>query len=287
MRKRSRSVGAYAPRPQTVHQSVDEFLDSELTDGIHTIRSGGLIADVLYEDRGGNALLVFFSSIATEKTTWPYFTGLGIAQKLDTSILAFSDPSISLGAPTGWYLGDRRSSYHTEVPRIIEAVAGGRRVVLAGSSGGGFPALHYGASLPGSVTVTVNPRTHLFTPPTPVQHWAKTLYGTDDPQQIKQIVPLKPDRPENKVVYLQNSGDPRYFAAHMIPYLLRLQPEAEVFTLVDHWGDGHVGAPGWLLRRVIGSLLQDPGSESGLVRFDDVETVMEHQADLNLSQNRK
>lgn len=287
MRKRSRRVGAYAPRPQTVHQSVDEFLDSELTDGIHTIRSGGLIADLVYEGRDGDALLVFFSSVVTDEITWPYFTGLGIARSVNTSILAFSDPSISLGAPTGWCLGDQRSRYHTEVPRIIETVAAGRRVVLAGSSGGGFPALHYGASLPGSVSVAVNPRTHLLTPPTSLQYWATDLYGTDDPQQIKQIVPLKPGRPENKVVYLQNSGDPRYFAAHMIPYLLRLQPGADVFTLVDHWGDGHVAAPGWLLRRIIGSLLEDPASEAGLARFVDVEKLMEHQARLNIRQSRK
>lgn len=283
MPKRGRRVGAYAPRPQTVYQTVDEFVAGTLTSGVHTIRSGKLVADVLYEDRGDGPLLVFFSSVVGESTTWPYFSGVGIAARTDASLLAFSDPSIAIGAPTGWTLGDFRSRFHEEVPRIIDAVAGGRRVILAGVSAGGFPALHYGASLPGAVSIVVNPRTNLLTPPTSVQNWAHVLYATTDPRRVRELVPLKPDSPQNRVIYLQNAGDHRYFGAHMIPYLMRLPREADVWTLVEDWGEGHVPPPRGLLAELIAEIMVDPSAAAGTSRFESVDELLAHQAALNFA----
>lgn len=283
---RGRKVGRYQPRVQRVHASPDEFMSSNPGEGIHTIRIGAAIADVLYDERGDGPLLVTFPSALTPDATWPFFSGIGVAARLGASLLAFSDPSTGMaGVPTGWTLGDHRVPFHEHVPRIIDLLARGRRVVMLGLSAGGYAALHYSSAVPESVAVVGNPRTHLLAPPTAVQYWARTLYDTDDPARISEIVPTAPAPSTNRVIYLQNSGDHPYFAAHMVPYLMRLRSDADVWTLIDHWGDGHVPPPRELLHDVLSAVLEDPAAVDGITRFTSVDAVMQQQAALNFARH--
>lgn len=289
MARRTRRTGRYSPHPQALYDSMDEFVGTETTKGIHTIRTGGMTLDLLYVPQESESLLVFFPAAIKPDTTWPFFSGAGIARKLGMSLLAVSDPSTAFDrVPTGWCLGDQRFPLHQHLPRIIEAVAQGRRVVTVGLSAGGFAALHYSALIPGSVAVVGNPRTHLLSPPTAVQYWARAMYGTADPARIAELVPLAPASSTNRVVYLQNTDDHQYFAGHMIPYLHRLGPDADVWTLMGDWGKGHVPPPRELLDGVIRSAAVDPSEiPEGAVRFESVDAVLEQQASLNIAKHAR
>ena len=281
---RIRDLSRYAPRPQSSHASLEEFLDSKapLEEGIHSISIGSATADFLYEERGGPLLVVFPAALG-KTVTWPFFTGLGVAQDVSASLLALSDPSVELpGVGTGWSLGDHRVPFHTILPGIIRKFAPSRRLIFFGMSAGGYSALHYVSKFENAVAVVGNPRTHLFTPPTALQYRAPALYGTEDPREIASMVPVGIRPTGNRIIYLQNSGDFVYFSSHMIPYLQKIDGDADVWTIIDYWGEGHVAPPGDLVRSVLAAVLADPLDSAGAVRFRSVEEVRAHQAALNI-----
>ena len=287
MSKRSRSVGVYSPRQQFLHHTVDEFTTSTSVEpGVHTVRCGDMLADILYDERpDSDTLLVFFSAAANHHHTWPLFSGASIAASINASLLSFSDPSIALGltVSTGWTLGDYRYPYHRDVPDIVRKVADGRSIIMVGASAGGYAALHYGAKIPESFSVVMNPRTHLLLPPTGVQLHSTTLYQSQSPEHISTLVPVEPDLPENKVLYLQNYADHAYFSSHMIPYLHRLSPEMRVWTHLDYWGEGHVPMPKSELVAFLSALISDPGELlDSLRRFESVNRILDHHAGLNI-----
>lgn len=287
MPKRGRKVGAYALRQQYLHQTIDTLMDGEgLPSGIHTVRYGDMIGDLLYDERpDSNTLLVFFTAAANRHHTWPLFSGIGISDSVGASLLAFSDPSIALGTSvgTGWTLGDYRYPYHQEVPRIIRKVADDRKIILVGASAGGFPALHYGASIPDSISFVMNPRTHVLTPPTAVQYSAAKVYQSNDVEGIAAKIPLCPDMPQNTVVYLQNHADATYFSAHMVPYMQRLSHDSRVWTHLGYWGEGHVPMPKPEIVALIHALIHEPETAlSSLDRFDGSDILLAQQANLNI-----
>ena len=288
MGRRIRRVGTYAPRKQFIYENLDELLSLEtIPEGVHTVRYGPMVGDLLYDERpDSSVLLVYFSAAIASTTTWPMFSGVGSAARAGTSLLAFSDPSVALDntISTGWTLGDHRHQYHQDVPSIIKKFAGDRAVILVGASAGGFPALHYGAQLPESYSVVINPRTHLLAPPTLLETSFMRRYGGRKIREVVEEIPVKPDRPGNTVLYLQNSGDHRYFSGHLIPYLQRLPEQHRVFVYLDHWGDGHVPMPKYELADLLKALIEDPDKLlSGMSLFSSIDEVYLRHAELSLA----
>lgn len=261
-------------------------MEEPLASGIHTLRIDDVIVDLLHDDRGGETLLVFFPSALTPSATWPYFAGAGIAERLGVSLLAFSDPSVNIpGVGTGWTLGDRRISFHRHVPRIIRSVACGRQVVMAGSSAGGFSAMHYNSQVEGSTAIAINPRTHLLMPPTAVQHASRRLYGTSDVAEIRALVPVEPEPSANRIIYVQNTGDHPYFSGQMVPWLLRHLAHANVWAYMDHWGDGHVALPRPQMDELVAAVIADPAAGGRGFKVSNVDQVLDAQAARNVARH--
>jgi hypothetical protein len=281
-----------------VHPSLEDF-ETEWTGapGIHTITAGPdadtTIDLLLDENADSDTLLVFFPSAVSPQDTWPYFQGLSVAKLVGQPLLAFSDPTIAL-APrtiTGWTMGDHRYWLHRDVPRYIDTVRKGRRLVFVGASAGGFPALHFGSLYPDSVSLVVNPRTNLFAPPTHLQVNPARIYGNVPVSSIPELVPVNAPQPRNTVVYLQNSGDHVYFSGHMVPYLHQLSPEARVWTRLGHWGDGHKVPPREFFHKVVAAVSSAPSVKEAagsvqLKRFRGIEEVQLRQAELNVARQR-
>lgn len=68
----------------------------------------------------------------------------------------------------------------------------------------------------------------------------------------------------------------------MIPYLQKIDGDADVWTIIDYWGEGHVAPPGDLIRSVLAAVVADPLDSAGAVRFQSIEEVRAHQAALNI-----
>lgn len=240
--KRGRKVGAYQDVLPHVHSSLDNFLDAQNTSGIHTFHENGRGIDVLYEERDSDVLLVFFAAAVTPQNTFPYFSGRGIAARNGYSLLAFSDPAISMDQNllTAWTLGDAQYPYHRDIPKIIRKYATDRRIVFIGASAGGFPALHFGSLFPESITVAINPRTSLWTPPTHLNFSAPLLFPGLSPAEISSIIPTRLGLAKNVVLYLQNASDDPYYSSHALPYLASQAPSDTVFWRLGEWGEGHV-----------------------------------------------
>lgn len=268
---RRRDVERYAPRREMRHASLEDFESADLSSGIHSISAGEATVDLLLDDDvQSGSLVVFLPSAVSSSVSWPYFQGLSLATVTGQPLLSFSDPTIerSTGITTAWTLGDDRYWLHHEMDRYIDAVRRGRRLIFVGSSAGGFPALYYGSRYPDSVSVVVNPRTHLFTPPTHLQLTPSRLYGADGTvERIRELVPLAPGSPRNTVVYLQNSADHVYFSSHMVPYLQQVESDARVWTHLGDWGEGHKPAPPAFLHEVVRTLATADTLDEGIRRL--------------------
>lgn len=240
--KRIRKVGIYKDVKPHIYQGLKGLLDADLDSGIHSFQEQGRMMDLLYEERDSDTLLVFFTAAVQLHSTFPYFSGRGIAARTGHSLLAFSDPAIAIDGnlATNWTLGDATYPYHRDVPKIIRKVAGNKRIVLVGASAGGFPALHYGSLFPESVSLVINPRTSVFTPPTQLQFSNRHLFPGLSPREISEIIPTRLGEAKNTVVYLQNCSDDRYYSSHAIPYLTNQVTTGRVFWKLGEWGDGHI-----------------------------------------------
>ncbi|WP_345474131.1 hypothetical protein QMQ05_06955 [Glutamicibacter ectropisis] len=265
--KRIRKVGAYKDVKPHIYQGLQGFMEADIGSGIHSFQEQGRMMDLLFEERESDTLLVFFTAAVQPQNTYPYFSGRGVAAASGHSLLAFSDPSIALDGnlSTNWTLGDAAYQYHRDVPSIISKIAGDRRIVFVGASAGGFPALYYGSIFPSSVSLVMNPRTNVFTPPTHIQFSNRHLFPGMSPGEIAEIIPTRLGKAQNTVVYFQNCSDDRYYASHAIPYLSNQVDTGMVYWKLGEWGDGHVAPGSREIVETINSLSEAPTWADGAI----------------------
>lgn len=285
--KRLRKVGVYKDVKPHIYQGLSGFLEAEISSGIHSFQEQGRMMDLLYEERDSNTLVVFFTAAVQPQSSYPYFSGRGVAAGTGHSLLAFSDPSIAVdgGLSTNWTLGDSAYQYHKDVPSIIRKISGHRKIIFVGASAGGFPSLYYGSLFPDSVSLVMNPRTNVFTPPTHIQFSNRHLFPDMSPKQIAEIIPTRLGKAKNTVVYLQNCSDDRYYSSHALPYLANQADTGNVFWKLGQWGEGHV-APG--SREIVETITNlanasswAEGAEiSGATRLISVDDVIEEHGRL-------
>lgn len=210
---------------------------------------GALRYQVRLDDRGTlDALLlprnsrelvvVFHGAMVKEHHHLPRFEWLKtLSERTDYSCLFISDPTLTLDPKLllAWYLGWEGMDLYpllAEVSRRAADAAGADRLVLTGSSGGGYAALQTSFYLPGSLAIPFNAQTALNR-----YHWnAQASY-------ISRIMPhMKPsegakkrswvrgmgDRAsavkryrragENHVLVVQNVNDEHHYAKHYLPF---------------------------------------------------------------------
>lgn len=123
--------------------------------------------DALLVNKGSDVLVVHLhGATVREHTKLPRFERLATLSNEDVSALYFSDPTLLTGEKiqltwyTGWP-GEDVQAQIAEWTRITARKLGVRRVIVAGSSGGGFASLQISALLPGSLAATFNPQTSI------------------------------------------------------------------------------------------------------------------------------
>ncbi|WP_460702950.1 DUF6270 domain-containing protein [Luteococcus sediminum] len=243
--------------------------------GVHVFRlSDGNHVDILVNEEiahdGPEPIVVFLNGAMSKRagTTPPYFSGRSVSAALGTTWVAVSDPTLHLDEELvlGWYAANR------EVQETIASLLGelsrhfGRKLLLAGGSGGGLAALHFASVLGGGTQAFVwNPQTDILDyapifvrkylthaiPGISVRlperrHLEKMLAARGITHRVSGLAAA------GEVLILQNAAD-WHLDKHLRPLMARegwserdgqfLAPSGGGVARVLAWGDGHAPLP--------------------------------------------
>ncbi|MEY9777414.1 hypothetical protein [Arthrobacter sp. MW3 TE3886] len=197
--------------------------------------SGGPLDIVgLYAPRVSKTLIVtFHGSLQRSKYQLPRFEWRKSLASIDAAQLFIADSSLNLsdGIPLAWYVGNEAQDLTSDVALLIKeiaAAAGYERILLTGSSGGGFASLAVSRQISGSLAVC-------FSPQTRVGDYERSAVGTftrvcfpefDGYDSIEESNRPRLDlrhlytttRDRNFVWYVQNTRDTSHFEKHYTPF---------------------------------------------------------------------
>ncbi|WP_147375361.1 asparagine synthetase B family protein [Jiangella rhizosphaerae] len=178
-----------------------------------------------------NLLVVFHGATDRAKYEHPRFEWQSTLAEFDASVLYLADPVLALAPDItlGWYVGTSAVDVSRHCARLVERLAGmlsATRVIMTGTSGGGFAALAASRLVPGSIAVP-------FAPQTTVSRYYKrrvrdylTLAFPD--HELEAVPALFADRldmveqyakaTDNYVYYVQNLRDAFHIREHLVPF---------------------------------------------------------------------
>ena len=198
-------------------------------------RSGGPLDIVaLYAPKASKTLIVtFHGSLQRSKYQLPRFEWRKSLASIDAAQLFVADSSLNLSnnIPLAWYVGNEAQDLTSDVAELVKeiaAAAGYERILLTGSSGGGFASLAVSRQISGSLAVC-------FSPQTRVGDYERSAVGTftrvcfpefDGYDSIEESNRPRLDlrhlytntRDRNFVWYVQNTRDSSHFEKHYTPF---------------------------------------------------------------------
>lgn len=222
----------------------------------------------LYAPRESDTLVVsFHGSLQRTKYQLPRFEWRKTLQRLDAGALMIADTTLELNEtmPLSWFVGTEKGDLTADLAKFIgeTAAAGGySRILLAGSSGGGFAAMAVSARLPGSAAVSFSPQTRIGNYiPWVYKKFVATAFPSFD--SIDAVEAAHPDRvnlrnlysmnaPENFVRYVQNSHDEDHVEKHFSPFAQSLEIDpvrggtdasGQIKLVSEPLGQGHQPPP--------------------------------------------
>lgn len=188
---------------------------------------------LLIRRNSSKLLVVFHGALDREKYTLPRFEFKNTVKRFDGSVLFISDPSLQTHDELGlaWYVGDEVDNGHEMITTLVKEFArhlSAEKIVLTGSSGGGFTALATSFHIDGSVALP-------FSPQTSVEgyyqsHRARLVASAFSTWgDLKQNLMSNATRfdlgalynsqvARNKVWFIQNTGDKFHTLNHCIPF---------------------------------------------------------------------
>lgn len=210
-----------------------------------------MVLDLLHIDKGfSKTLVIFHAALAGSKvTSYPLFSGLGVARDIHANVICVSDPSLALDLELAWFAGNISQPLQTDLPNVLRHLLSyyseSQEVAFFGASGGGFASLFYSHGFPGSSAISINPQLDLTKySPSPVAKYSDRAWDGQDLRTAPFIESLdrlyKAGFP-NKVFLLQNVQDGHHRDRHVASWL-RVVPSMSknLNLLAKPWGRGHV-----------------------------------------------
>lgn len=198
-------------------------------------RSGGPLDIVgLYVPRASKTLIVsFHGSLQRSKYQLPRFEWRKTLRPLDAAQLFIADSSLHLnkGMALAWYVGNAEQDLTADLANLIReiaATAGYERILLTGSSGGGFASLAISRRIKGSLAVCFSPQTRVGDYAAPA---VGTFCNVSFPEvkgypniegkyrsrlDLRHLYATTPNH--NFVRYVQNTRDVSHFRKHYTPF---------------------------------------------------------------------
>ena len=198
-------------------------------------RSGGPLDVVaLYAPKVSKTLIVsFHGSLVRSKFTLPRFEWRRTLGNLEAGVLLIADTTLEMGekVPLGWYIGTAEQDLSDEIAAVVKQVAadgGYERILLTGSSGGGYAAMAISRRIPGSAAVSFSPQTRVGD----YISWVHKVlvkaafpgYDTIDavevdfPERVNLRRLYAEQEIPNYVRYVQNSNDLDHLKEHYAPF---------------------------------------------------------------------
>ncbi|WP_346960004.1 hypothetical protein [uncultured Arthrobacter sp.] len=222
-------IHRYASTSQIDHSVAEayEFVVSPAS-------GGHLDITALYAPRQSKTLIVsFHGSLQRSKYQLPRFEWRNSLALFDAAQLFIADSTLNLNGAMAlaWYVGDSGQDFSADVTSLIQdiaAAAGYERVLLAGSSGGGFAALAISRRIAGSVAVCFSPQTRIGDYHEAVVEKFRSVAFGEAPSyaqaeiehrarfDLRHLYETTPD--VNYVRYVQNTRDPDHYVKHYVPF---------------------------------------------------------------------
>ncbi|MBW5798987.1 hypothetical protein [Halomonas elongata] len=244
------------------------------------------------------ALVVFGGAVTNRKRRGgkgPFFAGVRVSEELGMPLVSVSDPSLELSDTIGlaWYVGNQKIRRLPEfIAETLDAISkvSGKKLILAGGSGGGFACLLISSLMEHEANVVVwNPQTSIpeYVPGV-VKNYLETAFPSSREKiskewrykkKRKQIVfdvlrdedvshSIKIESLNSKkVIYFQNLSD-----WHVEKHCGKLMSEVKmkrggkerliadgVSLYLGDWGNGHAPIPRELLKGVIRKIVRHDG----------------------------
>lgn len=197
--------------------------------------SGGpLDITALYLPKASRTLIVsFHGSLQRSKFVLPRFEWRKSLAPYDAAQLFIADATLGLdnAVALAWYIGNSEQNFSADVAGLIKhiaAAAGHDRILLTGSSGGGYAALAISRQIEGSVAVCFSPQTRVGDYYSSV---VRRFYRTGFPGMggyaeierehrsrfdLRHLYATTPDN--NFVRFVQNSRDSHHYDKHYAPF---------------------------------------------------------------------
>ena len=197
--------------------------------------SGGhLDITALYIPKASKTLIVsFHGSLQRSKFTLPRFEWRNSLAPFDAAQLFVADSSLHLNRAMAlaWYIGSSEQDLSSDLADLIKDIAtaaGYERILLTGSSGGGFAALAVSRQIDGSAAVCFSPQTRVGNYHNSV---VRAFYRTAFPDMagyaaverahrsrfdLRHLYATTPDN--NFVRFVQNTRDAHHYNKHYTPF---------------------------------------------------------------------
>lgn len=235
----------------------------------YSFDNGTSLESLLY-NKGSDVLVVSLHGALNRKNTQlPRFERLATLLGTDYSALFVSDPALYLDETLelAWFTGWEGYNLFPDLAALIKSGAekvGASKIVLSGSSGGGFASLQLAPLIEGSVALAFNPQTDIHSywqGGDPSKHGAErkyieVVYPSAAPEGIWKINWDKDWSLEHgtihsavrryrspvacSVVYMNNVND-FHVEQHFEPFLNSLKESEQENILIEHSYSGKVG----------------------------------------------
>lgn len=233
-----------------------EFVEKLATSGFHEIGDKEAPYHIQVESlsRHPEYILVgFHGLIHRTKTPPPVFHFRSVAAQAGLGLIAISDPSLNLSSHLNlsWYLWNKRHGNITSaiaklLDKIIERT--GKKLILAGGSGGGFAALNIHNHMQRSdhaVSFVWNPRTDVTQYKWPhLKRYYKLCIDESVPRDTKSILKelesrgisyrLAEKNQQRQLIFING-----YDHSHLRKHIRRFIKSNDRHILVGDWGNGH------------------------------------------------
>lgn len=267
-----------------------ENIDNIYLDGLHQIN---IDSQKLYfymkntdKIKSNNKVIFSFNGAVSnrEKKKGPFFTLLGVANRLEVPVISFSDDSTvnsdSLGL--GWYAGNERIvDLPEKIAKIIDefCIKNNVKPFLIGGSGGGFASLNVANYLENAADIFIwNPQTDLtkyykrhvqnyYNCSFPSLKSKSFNYKTEYIKKTLSCISLceKEMTSKHNILYFQNKSDEHY-NIHAVPFIeinkynkknKNLYVKNNSIIITPNWGVGHIEPPLYVVEYVISEIMKN------------------------------
>ncbi len=268
---------------------------SVVSDGVHRVTLDSQPIDILVSGlstakRNDRVLFFFGGAIKSrEDTKGPFFSGMGIREKVGAPVISISDPALEAepGLRLGWYLAGQGTKHLPEtIAKLIDGISThfAIRPVLVGGSGGGFGILNVQQHMEvAALSLIWNPQIDISKY---IIRFAAQFINSASPRNYRVETPEEAKAaleelalPYNlaqirlragELLYLQNAKD-HHVDVHLRPFMAHgsWEPAGKggylcrargVRVVLGDWGDGHAALPRLTMIELIKQVMKGANS---------------------------